>query len=238
LPADWAAKVGEQLHAAMFKDAGQASFATDKLPGNIDYVGLIRLFLPRAKFIYTHRTPQDCALSNFEQMFASSVRFSFDLKALAHKYAWHEDIARYWIEDCGLDVYDLDYEVLVNDPEPNIRKLLDFCGLPFEENCLYPNEVKREIRTASVFQVRQPISAKSVGRWKRYEAQMQPSPMNWNASAPSSPTANAGNDPHELRSKPVHDVHGTRFSGPFRGCKRQVVSRRWSICFPMTGRLS
>jgi tetratricopeptide (TPR) repeat protein len=174
LPADWAAKVGEQLHASMFKDAGDASFATDKLPGNIDYVGLIRLLLPKAKFVYTHRTPQDCALSNFEQMFASSVRFSFDLKALAHKYAWHEDIAHYWIEDCGLDVYDLDYEVLVNDPEPNIRKLLDFCGLPFEENCLYPNEVKREIRTASVFQVRQPISAKSVGRWKRYEAQMQP----------------------------------------------------------------
>jgi tetratricopeptide (TPR) repeat protein len=173
LPADWASKVGEQLHAAMFKDAGQASFATDKLPGNIDYVGLIRLFLPRAKFIYTHRTPQDCALSNFEQMFASSVRFSFDLKALAHKYAWHEDIARYWIEDCKLDVYDLDYEMLVNDPEPNIRKLLGFCGLPFEENCLYPNEVKREIRTASVFQVRQPISAKSVGRWQKYEAQMQ-----------------------------------------------------------------
>jgi hypothetical protein len=173
LPADWASKVGEQLHAAMFKDAGQASFATDKLPGNIDYVGLIRLLLPRAKFIYTHRTPQDCALSNFEQMFAGSVRFSFDLKALAHKYAWHEDIARYWIEDCKLDVYDLDYEMLVNDPEPNIRKLLGFCGLPFEENCLYPNEVKREIRTASVFQVRQPISAKSVGRWQKYEAQMQ-----------------------------------------------------------------
>ena len=174
LPADWALKVGEKLHQEMFRHANGANFATDKLPGNIDCVGLIRFILPRAKFIYTHRTPEDCALSNFEQLFSDSLRFTFDLKALAHKYAWHEDIARYWIEDAKLDVFDLDYEVLVNDPEPNIRKLLDFCGLQFEEQCLYPNEVKREIRTASVFQVRQPISAKSVGRWKVYEEQLKP----------------------------------------------------------------
>ena len=174
LPADWARKTGEMVHAEMFRNAGGATFATDKLPGNVDYIGLIRFILPKARFIYTHRTPEDCALSNFEQMFADGVRFSFDLKALGHKYAWHEDIARYWIEDCRLDVYDLDYETLVNDPEPNIRKLLDFCGLEFEENCLYPNEVKREIRTASVFQVRQPISAKSVGRWRKHEQQMKP----------------------------------------------------------------
>lgn len=174
LPADWPALIGKKLHQSMFEGAGTASFATDKLPGNIDCVGLIRFVLPKAKFIYTHRTPEDCALSNFEQLFSDSLRFTFDLKALAHKYAWHEDIARYWIEDAKLDVFDLDYEALVNDPEPHIRKLLDFCGLPFEENCLYPNEVKREIRTASVFQVRQPISAKSVGRWKVYAEQMKP----------------------------------------------------------------
>lgn len=173
LPQDWARKVGEQLHTEMFKGAGDATFATDKLPGNLDYVGLIRHLLPNAKFVYTHRTAQDCALSNFEQLFSDAVRFSFSLEALAHKYAWHEATARYWIDTCKLDVHDLDYEKLVHDPEPNIRALLNFAGLEFEEDCLYPNEVKREIRTASVFQVRQPISAKSVGRWKRYEQQMQ-----------------------------------------------------------------
>jgi hypothetical protein len=62
----------------------------------------------------------------------------------------------------------------VHDPEPNIRALLDFAGLDFEEACLYPNEVKREIRTASVFQVRQPISPRSVGRWKTYEQELRP----------------------------------------------------------------
>ena len=174
LPKDWARTIGSKLHQQMFKDAGNATFATDKLPGNIDYAGLIRLLLPRAKFIYCHRTPEDCALSNFEQNFSDVVRVSFDLKALAHKYALHEDIARDWMNTCGLNMHDLDYDALVHDPEPNIRALLDFAGLGFEEACLYPNEVKREIRTASVFQVRQPISPRSVGRWKTYEQELKP----------------------------------------------------------------
>ena len=113
-------------------------------------------------------------MSTFEQNFSTAVRYSFDLKAIAHKYALHEDIARHWIDTCQLDVFDLDYDAMVHDPEPHIRKLLEFTGLEFEENCLYPNEVKREIRTASVFQVRQPISPRSVGRWKTYEDELQP----------------------------------------------------------------
>jgi len=174
LPPDWAATVGKKLHEEMFKDAGDATFATDKLPGNIDYTGLIRFLLPKARFVYCHRTPQDCAMSTFEQNFSTAVRYSFDLKAIAHKYALHEDIARYWMETCRLNMFDLDYDAMVHDPEPHIRKLLDFAGLEFEENCLYPNEVIREIRTASVFQVRQPISSKSVGRWEIYETELQP----------------------------------------------------------------
>lgn len=174
LPSDWAATVGKKLHEEMFGQAGDASFATDKLPANIDYAGLIRFLLPEAKFIYCHRTPQDCALSTFEQNFSTTTRVSFDLKAIAHKYALHEDIARYWMDTCRFDMFDLDYDAMVQDPEPHIRSLLDFCGLEFEESCLYPNEVKREIRTASVFQVRQPISPKSVGRWKTYEQELEP----------------------------------------------------------------
>ncbi|WP_108882962.1 sulfotransferase [Anderseniella sp. Alg231-50] len=174
LPSGWAATIGKKLHEEMFRDAGSASFATDKLPGNIDYVGLIRFLLPEARFVYCHRTPQDCALSTFEQSFSSTVPCSSDLKAIAHKYALHEDIARYWTDTCNLDMFDLDYDAMVHDPEPHIRNLLEFCGLEFEESCLYPNEVKREIRTASVFQVRQPISPKSVGRWKVYEQQLEP----------------------------------------------------------------
>lgn len=174
LPPDWAAAVGKKLHEEMFKDAGDATFATDKLPGNIDYAGLIRFLLPAAKFIYCHRTPQDCAMSTFEQNFSTAVRYSFDLKAISHKYALHEDMAHYWMNTCRLDMFDLDYDAMVHDPEPHIRKLLDFSGLEFEESCLYPNEVKREIRTASVFQVRQPISPKSVGRWKTYEQELEP----------------------------------------------------------------
>jgi len=78
------------------------------------------------------------------------------------------------MDTCQLDMFDLDYDAMVHDPEPHIRKLLDFAGLEFEEACLYPNEVKREIRTASLFQVRQPISPKSVGRWKTFENELRP----------------------------------------------------------------
>jgi hypothetical protein len=174
LPSDWAAAVGKKLHEEMFKGAGDATHATDKLPGNIDYAGLIRFLLPKARFVYCHRTPQDCALSTFEQNLSTTIRASFDLEAIAHKYALHEDIAQYWTETCQLNMLDLDYDAMVHDPEPHIRKLLAFAGLEFEDNCLYPNEVKREIRTASMFQVRQPISPKSVGRWKVYESELQP----------------------------------------------------------------
>lgn len=174
LPPDWARKIGQKLHEEMFKGANSASIATDKLPGNINNAGLIRFILPKAKFIFCHRTPQDCALSNFEQNFSNVMRASFDLKALAHKYALHEEIARYWIDVTKHDMFDLNYDAMVQDPEPHIRKMLNFIGLEFDEACLYPNEVKREIRTASVFQVRQPISAKSVGRWKRYETELEP----------------------------------------------------------------
>ncbi len=174
LPPDWAAAVGKKLHEEMFKDAGDAIYATDKLPGNIDYAGLIKFLLPRARFVYCRRTPEDCALSTFEQNFSTSVRYSSDLKAIAHRYALHEDIAHYWMHTCPLDMFELDYDALVQDPQPNIRKLLDFAGLEFEEGCLYPNEVKREIRTASMFQVRQPISAKSVGRWRKFETELEP----------------------------------------------------------------
>jgi len=80
----------------------------------------------------------------------------------------------HWIETCGLPIHTVDYDRLVEDPEPHIRSLLGFVGLDFLPECLAPHRVERNVRTSSVWQVRQPISAKSVGRWRRYQHQMEP----------------------------------------------------------------
>jgi hypothetical protein len=81
---------------------------------------------------------------------------------------------RHWIETCRLPIHTVEYDLLVSDPEPHIRALMEFAGPGFSPECLAPNQVERPIRTSSVWQVRQPINAKSVGRWRRYERQMQP----------------------------------------------------------------
>ncbi len=80
----------------------------------------------------------------------------------------------HWIETCGLPIHTVDYDLLVQEPEPHIRRLLEFAGLDFRPECLAPHRVERNVRTSSVWQVRQPISSKSVGRWRRYEQQMEP----------------------------------------------------------------
>jgi hypothetical protein len=81
---------------------------------------------------------------------------------------------QHWIETCGLPIHTVDYDQLVQDPETHIRRLLDFVGLDFRPECLTPHRVERSVRTSSVWQVRQPISARSVGRWRRYERQFEP----------------------------------------------------------------
>ena len=167
-------ELGDGVHAAMFREAEGRRFATDKLPGNLDHVGLIRTILPRSRFVYCRRQAGDVALSNFEQNFEEGFAFSFDLKAIAHRYAMHERLIAHWRAVCPEALFEVDYDALVVEPEPYIRRLLAFIGVEFEEACLYPHEVVRGVRTASVYQVRQPISASSVGRWKRYETDLQP----------------------------------------------------------------
>jgi hypothetical protein len=81
---------------------------------------------------------------------------------------------KHWTETCGLAIHTVDYDGLVQDPEPHLRRLIEFVGLDFRADCLAPHRVERDVRTSSVWQVRQPISAKSVGRWRRYEQQMEP----------------------------------------------------------------
>ncbi len=165
---------GSKVHAGMFARADGKSFATDKTPGNYLMAGAIACMLPKAKLVYVRRTPGDNALSLYEQSFARGLNYSYDLANIGRVYRAHQHLMEHWIEGCELPIHTVDYDLLVQDPEPHIRHLLDFLGLDFVPECLAPHRVERNVRTASVWQARQPISAGSVGRWRRYEKQMEP----------------------------------------------------------------
>ncbi len=173
LPDSWAAEAGRKVHAAMFADANGHTLATDKLPGNYAFAGLIKWILPQAKFVYCHRNPQANALSLFEQHF-STLPFSRDLKDIALAYKTHLRLIRHWRETCGIDMFDLDYDALVQDPEPIARRLYEFVGLDWKPDYLDITKVARPISTASRWQARQPINSASVERWRRYEEHLRP----------------------------------------------------------------
>lgn len=156
---------------------GNKAFLVDKLPLNIIYAGLILSALPDAKIICLDRNPLDTIASNYRQLFSfHDSTFGYSLNI--------EDAARYYIEfrklsNLLLDIYperfySLNYEVLVSNPELEVRKLLDFCGLPWEENCLLIEKNDKPVATASAVQVRQPITSSGVGQWQRYAVHMAP----------------------------------------------------------------
>ncbi|GAB5496223.1 MAG: tetratricopeptide repeat protein [Phycisphaerales bacterium] len=146
----------------------------DKQPHNFAHIPLIRLMFPEARIIYTHRDPRDTAVSCFFQGFDGPMGYCYDLFALG-KYTAHADrVVSHARSDLGIDVLPVRYESLIEDPEGQIRGILDHIGLPFDEACLSFHQTKRLVRTASTDQVRQPIYKGSIGRWKRYESRLGP----------------------------------------------------------------
>lgn len=168
------AQMGHDLHDSLTAGNGGADFTTEKTPGHYVYAGFIHALLPAAKLVYVRRNPGDNLLSLYEQHFANGANYSYNLDAIVEVYKAHRRLMHHWTSVCGLDIHTVDYDALVADPEPHIRALLDFIGLDFHPDCLKPEQVQRAVSTASVWQVRQPISTASSGRWKRYERQLAP----------------------------------------------------------------
>ncbi|WP_430444633.1 sulfotransferase [Sphingorhabdus contaminans] len=149
-------------------------FFIDKLPNNWAYLGFIRLILPRAKIIDARRHPLDCCFSNFRQHFAKGQAFSYDL---AHMGRYYSDYVRAMAHfDAVLPgyVHRVIHEQLLENPEGEIRRLLAFLGVPFEEDCLNFHANTRAVRTASSEQVRRPINRDGVDQWKPYEHHLDP----------------------------------------------------------------
>jgi tetratricopeptide (TPR) repeat protein len=149
----------------------------DKLPHNFDYIGLILLMFPNAKIIHLKRNDLDVAVSNYQQNFAAkhgTMGFAFDLKWIGHMLNDHKAIMEHWHKLFPGQIYELDYQRLIDDPKTVIKELLEFCELPWEDNVLEFYKTKRPVKTASINQVRKGIYRSSVEKWRRYEKYLQP----------------------------------------------------------------
>ena len=149
-------------------------FFIDKLPNNWIYLAFIRLILPNAKIIDARRHPLDCCFSNYRQHFAKGQAFSYDLAHLGQYYADYVRLMAHFDAVEPGSVYRIIHEQLLENPEGEIRSLLEFLDLPFEESCLNFHQNKRAVRTASSEQVRRPINRDGVDQWKPYAAHLEP----------------------------------------------------------------
>jgi tetratricopeptide (TPR) repeat protein len=147
---------------------------TDKLPNNFSHIGLIHAILPQATIIDARRHPMDACFSTFKQYFAVGQTFSYNLEDLGRYYRCYLSLMDHWDAVLPGKVLHLQYEALVRDPETNIRRLLEHCGLPFEAACLAFHETRRPVRTASAEQVRQPLYTSAVGHWRHFESELEP----------------------------------------------------------------
>ncbi len=149
-------------------------FYIDKLPNNWGYLGFIALILPNAKIIDARRHPLDCCFSNFRQHFAKGQAFAYDLSHIGRYYADYVRAMAHYDQVLPGRVHRVIHEQLLDDPEGEVRRLLDYLGLPFEEACLQFHTNTRAVRTASSEQVRRPINRDGVGQWRPYETWLGP----------------------------------------------------------------
>lgn len=151
-----------------------APFFIDKMPNNFRHIGLIKLILPNAKIIDARREPMACCFSGFKQLFAEGQEFSYDLKDLGLYYRDYIELMSHWEAILPGFVLRVQHEDVVSDLESEVRRILKFCGLPFEESCLRFFETERNIRTPSSEQVRQPIFTDSIEQWRHFEPWLTP----------------------------------------------------------------
>ncbi len=146
----------------------------DKMPNNFLHVGLIHLILPNARIIDARRHPLACCFSNFKQHFARGQNFSYGLDDVGRFYRDYVRIMAHVDAALPGRVHRVIYERLVDEPEAEVRRLLDYCGLPFDERCLRFHENDRAVRTASSEQVRQPIFREGLDHWRNFEPWLGP----------------------------------------------------------------
>ena len=173
-PERLAALGAEYLDRTRVQRKTDKPFYIDKLPNNWSYAGFIHLILPNAKIVDARRHPMDCCFSNFRQHFAKGQGFSYGLEDIGRYYADYVRAMDHYDEVLPGRIHRVIHEDLLDDPEYEVRLLLDYLGLPFEENCMEFHRNTRAVRTASSEQVRQPINRSGQGQWQDYDAWLGP----------------------------------------------------------------
>jgi len=154
-----------------------AKHIVDKLPHNFENIGLIKFLFPNARIISVRRDPRDIAISNFftdYQAKHGGMGFAYDLEWIGEQLADHNQLMHHWHELFPDEILEINYEEVVEDTEGMARKMLDYIGVSWEPEVLAFNELDRPVKTASVWQVRQPIFKTSKAKWKRYQSHLAP----------------------------------------------------------------
>lgn len=151
-----------------------APFFIDKMPNNFRHIGLIKLLLPNAKIIDARREPMACCFSGYKQLFAEGQEFTYDLTDIGRYYSDYVDLMSHWDTALPNYVLRIRHEDVVANLETQVHRILDFCGLPFEEACIKYYETERNIRTPSSEQVRQPIFTTAIEQWRNFEPWLKP----------------------------------------------------------------
>jgi tetratricopeptide (TPR) repeat protein len=175
LDAQQCRSLGEQyLAGTSIQRKSAAPFFIDKLPNNFLHIGLIQLALPHAKIIDARRHPLGCCFSGFKQHFARGQNFTYGLEDIGRYYHDYVEVMSHFDKALPGRIHRVFYEAMIEDTEAEVRRLLDYCGLPFEAGCLRFYENERAVRTASSQQVRQPIFRAGLEQWRHYEPWLQP----------------------------------------------------------------
>ena len=169
-----AALLGKTYIDSTRPKTGQTANFTDKLPLNYLYCGLIRAALPNSKIVLLNRHPMDACFAIYRTMFIGIYPFSNDLLDLGNYYLAYTKLIKHWREVLGDSLYVLNYEDLVSDIEAQVKQLLKYCNLEWDDRCLAFHNNEAPSTTASAVQVRQPIYSSSVGKWKHYEEELKP----------------------------------------------------------------
>jgi len=165
----------------------KAKLITDKMPRNFLYVGLIKILFPDAKIIHCRRQPEDSCLSIYKKIFVGNQKFAYKLTELGQFYNGYLDLMDHWHTVMPGDILDVQYEEMVDNTEAQTRRLLEYCGVDWHDDCLNFHKTQRVVRTASSDQVRQPIYKSSVDAWKQYEQQLVPLTEALNSRKTSNP---------------------------------------------------
>lgn len=169
LPVGTLSKLGKEFINKTQVYRQRAPYFIDKMPNNYMHIGLIKAILPNAKIIDARRSPMACCFSGYKQLFGDGQEFSYDLKTIGLYYKNYIKLMQHWHTVFPGQILQIDNEQVIDDTETQIRKMLDFCDLEFEESCLHFYKNTRAVKTPSAEQVRQPIYSSGKTQWEYYK---------------------------------------------------------------------